>query len=75
MFHDCIAKRARRCSSKEKRPVFVAVTIAKNGTVSSAVATGSFAGTEVGNCVAEAARTASFPPSMRKTTIKYPFHP
>ena len=70
-----VAKQARRCSKKEDRPVYVSVTISKTGKVVKAVPTGIFAGTEVGNCVAEVARTASFPRSLKQTTVKYPFHP
>jgi hypothetical protein len=51
----------------------VNVVIAKSGRVSSAVATGQFAGTPTGACVEAAARTAHFPPSDGLST-PYPFY-
>jgi hypothetical protein len=52
--------------------VMVTVVIGKSGKVSSASATGKFAGTPTGNCVEKAIKTASFPPSDGLTT-PYPF--
>lgn len=70
-----VARYAKRCSRTEKRLVVVSVTIAPNGRVTRAVPTGDFAHTEVGRCVAAAAKNAKFPPSMKEMTVQYPFHP
>jgi hypothetical protein len=70
-----VARYAKRCSKKEMRPVVVSVTISKSGRVIKAAAIGDFAGTEVGACVAQAARGANFPPSMKETTVQYPLYP
>jgi predicted Zn finger-like uncharacterized protein len=52
----------------------VSVTIGKNGRVSSASVSGSFAGTPTGSCVEKAVKSASFPPVKGSpTTINYPF--
>jgi hypothetical protein len=53
--------------------VMVNVTIARNGTVESAVATGKFGGTPTGACVERAVATALFPPSEAGLTTPYPF--
>jgi predicted Zn finger-like uncharacterized protein len=62
------------CYNQYKVPgmVMVTVVIGKSGKVSSASATGKFAGTPTGNCVEKAIKTASFPPSDGLTT-PYPF--
>jgi hypothetical protein len=69
-----VADRVKQCADKQSEPVYVTVTIAKSGSVSKAVATGAFAGTSVGRCVARAVLSASFPPSLKETTVKYPFY-
>jgi hypothetical protein len=52
----------------------VAVTIGKNGRVSSASVSGSFAGTPTGSCVEKAVKGATFPPVKGSpTSINYPF--
>lgn len=51
----------------------VSVTIGKNGHVSSANVSGSFAGTPTGSCVERAVKGASFPATKNSTTINYPF--
>jgi len=52
----------------------VGVTIAKNGHVSSASVSGSFAGTPTGSCVEKAVKSATFAPVKGSpTTINYPF--
>jgi len=53
------------CYAQHKVPgtVTLNVVIGKDGTMTSAVATGQFAGTPTGTCVETAARTATFPPS------------
>ncbi len=70
-----VARIAKRCSRTEKRMVVVSVTIAPSGRVTKAVPTGDFQHTEVGWCVAAAARSAKFPPSMKEMTVQYPLHP
>jgi hypothetical protein len=62
------------CYARHKVPgtVMVNLVIDKDGTVTSAVATGPFAGTPTGTCVESAARTATFPPSDGLST-PYPF--
>jgi Protein kinase domain/PEGA domain len=54
--------------------VMVNVTIARNGTVASAVATGRFGGTPTGACVERAVENALFPPSEAGLTTPYPFN-
>jgi hypothetical protein len=52
----------------------VAVTIGKNGHVSAATVSGSFAGTPTGSCVERAVKSAGFPPVKGSpTSINYPF--
>lgn len=62
------------CFTKYQVPgtVMVNVVIGPDGTVTSAVATGSFAGTPTGTCVETAARTATFPSSAGRSS-PYPF--
>ena len=69
-----VANRVKKCGKKETRPVVMSVTIGKNGNVKNVVATGSFAGTDIGSCVARIVRNATFPKAQRDMTVKYPFH-
>lgn len=68
-----IRSQVAQCAEDDGRQIFVSVTIDKTGRVSRAVATGEHAGTEVGRCVTRIVRTASFPQSIKETTVKYPF--
>ena len=64
------------CFSKFNAPgmVSIALTIGKSGHVSSASATGSFAGTPTGDCVARAVKGGSFPAFKgAPQSITYPF--
>ena len=59
---------------KESGTVMIAVTIDPGGSIASASATGKFAGTPTGTCVAEAVKKAKFPPWDGKAKkINYPF--
>ena len=59
---------------KESGTVMIAVVIDPGGTVASADATGKFAGTETGLCVAQAVQKAKFPSWEGKPKkINYPF--
>lgn len=69
-----VANRVKTCSNKENRPIVMSVTIAQSGNVIDAAATGSFAGTDLGACVARIVRTATFPAAQQDMTVKYPFH-
>jgi hypothetical protein len=62
------------CYERHKVPgtVMLNVVIGKNGTVTTAAATGQFADTPTGTCVENAVRTATFPPSDGLST-PYPF--
>ncbi len=53
--------------------ITVKAIIGGTGRVISAVATGSFAGTPVGNCAARAVKSAKFPKSQKNLTVRYPF--
>ncbi|MDB4964841.1 MAG: glycine-rich protein [Myxococcales bacterium] len=71
-----IKPRVGACFDQYKVPGManVAVTIGSNGRVSSASVTGQFAGTPTGDCVAKAAKSASFPRSKSNSqSIVYPF--
>jgi hypothetical protein len=70
-----VAKRVKKCAKKETRPIVISVTIGKNGRVTNAAASGSFAGTDIGECAARVVRTAKFPLAKQAITLKYPFHP
>ncbi|MEO6953106.1 MAG: hypothetical protein ABI321_15000, partial [Polyangia bacterium] len=64
------------CFSKFNAPgmVSIALTIVKSGRVSSSSATGSFAGTPTGDCVARAVKGGSFPAFKgAPQSITYPF--
>jgi hypothetical protein len=69
-----VAERLKKCPNKETRPIVMSVTISKDGKVTDAVATGTFAGTDLGECVAGIVRTATFPRAQKTMTVKYPFH-
>jgi hypothetical protein len=62
------------CYARFQTPgiAMVNVVIACDGRVSSATATGRFAGTPTGACVEAAVKTATFPPSLGLVT-PYPF--
>jgi hypothetical protein len=68
--------RVQACYEKERQSgiVNVEVTIARSGRVSAASATGKFAGSATGACVATAVKSASFP-RFRAASLKvdYPF--
>ncbi len=53
--------------------VTIKVIIGDTGRVISATATGSYAGTPVGNCAAKAVKKAKFPKSQKNLTVRYPF--
>ncbi|MGZ3443087.1 MAG: hypothetical protein ACXVDD_26380, partial [Polyangia bacterium] len=71
-----IKPRVGSCFDQFKVPGManVAVTISGSGRVSSANVTGQFAGTPTGDCVAKAAKSASFPKFKgAPQSIVYPF--
>jgi predicted Zn finger-like uncharacterized protein len=71
-----IKSRVSACFDQYKVPgmATVALTISNSGRVSSANVTGQFAGTPTGECVAKAARGASFPRFKgAQQSIVYPF--
>jgi hypothetical protein len=69
-----VAGRVKKCGKKkETRPIVMAVTIGRSGKVIDAAATGTFAGTEVGNCVTSVVLSARFPKAQKDTNVKYPF--
>ena len=65
--------RVRQCGQGQTGTVTVKAVIGGTGRVISAVATGSFAGTPVGQCAARAVRSARFPKSQKNLTVRYPF--
>ena len=69
-----IKEKVAACYARYQIPgtVLVNFVISKQGTVAAATTMGTFAGTPTGDCVAAAAKTATFPPSDGMTT-PYPF--
>jgi predicted Zn finger-like uncharacterized protein len=68
-----VAPAVKRCGQGKGGTITMNIMIGKTGRVSSASATGSFAGTPVGSCAARAVRRAKFPSSQQTLTVKYPF--
>ena len=71
---NAVKDKVAACFAQYKVPgtVMLRVSIGRDGTVTSAVATGPFADTPTGDCVGSAARTATFPPSDGLST-PFPF--
>ncbi len=67
-----VADQVKRCGQGEGA-IVMAVTIARNGRVSKAFATGALAGSKIGRCATDAVRSARFPQSSRDVTVKYTF--
>jgi hypothetical protein len=67
--------KARSCYAQYKVPglVMVRMQVSPQGTVTSAEAQGSFAGTPTGNCVERAAKAAKFKQAQRGISVNYPF--
>jgi hypothetical protein len=63
----------RRCGQGKTGTVKIKAAISPSGSVTSAIATGTFAGTATGACAARAVRRAKFPRSSKSTTVTYPF--
>jgi hypothetical protein len=66
---------AKKCQAKfgKSGDAKVKVVIGGDGTVHSVEQTGDFAGTETGQCIEDAIKTATFPKSKKqKTTVSYP---
>lgn len=68
-----VAPAVQRCGQGRGGTITVSVQIAPTGRVTSASATGAFAGTPIGSCAARAIRRAKFPASKQNLTVKYPF--
>ena len=68
-----VAPAVKSCGQGKGGTITMNITIGKTGRVSSASATGAFAGTPVGNCAARAVRRAKFPSSQQNLNVKYPF--
>jgi hypothetical protein len=68
-----VSAEVKKCGNGSAMSVVVAVSILRTGKVSNAVATGSFAGSDTGRCVAKAVRDARFPRASRDITVKYTF--
>jgi hypothetical protein len=68
-----VAPAVKSCGQGKGGTITMNITIGKTGRVSSASATGAFAGTPIGDCAARAVRRAKFPASTQNLNVKYPF--
>jgi hypothetical protein len=68
-----VANQVKQCSNGDGGSMVMAVTILKTGAVSKAVATGAFAGSEMGKCAAKVIRGLRFPPTRNDVSVKYTF--
>lgn len=68
-----VAPAVQSCGQGKGGTITMNMSIGKTGRVSSASATGAFAGTPIGDCAARAVRRAKFPASQQNLNVKYPF--
>jgi predicted Zn finger-like uncharacterized protein len=70
-----VQPKVKDCFNQYKVPgtAMVSMNVARGGKVSSATVTGKFAGTPTGACVANAAKSAKFPPVEAYDGLSYPF--
>ena len=70
---NAVAPAVKRCGQGNGGTITMNVMIGTTGRVTSAAATGAFAGTPIGSCAARAVRRAKFPSSQKSLNVKYPF--
>jgi hypothetical protein len=68
-----VAGAVKACGKGAGGTLTVRVAIAASGSVTSAKATGSHAGTPVGSCAEKAVKRARFPKAKNKLDVSYPF--
>ncbi len=70
---EAVASAVKSCGQGRGGTITMNVVIGTTGRVTSAAATGNFAGTPIGTCAANAVRRAKFPASKQSLNVKYPF--
>jgi hypothetical protein len=69
-----ISSAVRACGNGTAGSVPVTMVFASSGRVTTATAGGQFAGSPIGSCAAQRARSAQLPPFSNSTfTVTYPF--